>query len=738
MNLMQLISEIPLAEALGWTVLHSLWQGALIAAVLAISLQLISKDKAELRYSFSTLALVLLLLWTGHTFWQRISSPFPESFDSPALETWTESEASPPFLLSHEENPQGQLAYWSQLLDTHIHWVFGIWLLGVSLFSVRWVGSMIYLQRLRRRHAFPVSGPLDTQVAALAHRLGVAQSVTLLESVRIQTPLVIGYLKPAILIPAGMLSGLAPEQLEAIFAHELAHIQRHDYLINLLQSLVEVLFFYHPAYWWIAAQVRDEREHCCDDIALSVCGNALTYARALAELEGRRMQATNLSVGLIGRKKHLLDRIRRLVSPATQKSSSSGVVFSLLLLIAGLLSLAWLSPADTYLSTVDRQGFDETGASMFLEREAVEQGFAQMLDTSYPGQDTVQMLEDLLAESERQLAYLDAAAFGGFEWTIAGVDTPPPPLAEMPAAPPMPTFPDMPPFPEMPAFPGSLTDSAALQAWQEQVKEYQQNYQQQRQQWQEQQQQWRQQYQEQLRGQMDRYREQMEQFRLQAREVEGLARVQALETQRQAMEAERQFQLARTHQEINRLDSRFRDLPEAERRQEIAARLKREQEILRANEHRLQEEARRMKEDSRRVAEAHQRAMEARMQQEEGRLRLQEEQMRREHEALRRSMEAQARAGSLAPRLANRQGHHTDLYAFSFRVRREMEVDGLAKSGTQIHITQPGAGRYKVNGKKIPVSLREKYEKLLAPYDALIQDQGTVTLDARKGLMPAY
>ena len=98
----------------------------------------------------------------------------------------------------------------------------------------------------------------------------------------------IGWLRPVILFPASALTGLSAEQLEALLAHELAHIRRYDYLVNLLQTTVETLFFYHPAVWWVSAQVRQEREHCCDDLAVAACGDVLTYARALTALEQLR------------------------------------------------------------------------------------------------------------------------------------------------------------------------------------------------------------------------------------------------------------------------------------------------------------------------------------------------------------------------------------------------------------------------------------------------------------------
>ena len=121
-------------------------------------------------------------------------------------------------------------------------------------------------------------------MGALAARLGIRRPVRLLESARVQVPVVIGALRPVLLLPASALTGLAPAQVEAVLAHELAHIRRHDYPVNLLQSAAETLLFYHPGVWWLSARIRAEREHCCDDIAVRVCGDAVGYAEALTSI----------------------------------------------------------------------------------------------------------------------------------------------------------------------------------------------------------------------------------------------------------------------------------------------------------------------------------------------------------------------------------------------------------------------------------------------------------------------
>ena len=171
----------------------------------------------------------------------------------------------------------------------------------------------------------------------LGRRLGIGRAVALLESSAISVPMVVGWLRPVVLVPASALAGLPPRQLAAILAHELAHVRRHDYLVNLLQAAVETLLFYHPAVWWVSAQVRRERENCCDDLAVAVCGDRLGYARALADLEGLRAPASPLVLAASGGS--LVERIRRLVGAPVhrpRRSWMAGVLALSLLPLAGL------------------------------------------------------------------------------------------------------------------------------------------------------------------------------------------------------------------------------------------------------------------------------------------------------------------------------------------------------------------------------------------------------------------
>ena len=293
----------PLSEAIGLAVLHLLWQGVLVAGVLAIALKILAKSTANARYLLSCSALAGLVI-LGVVTARNSYEPGTES-SLPALAmtepvTTEESEA-----VATGEVAHAPLAF----VEMHSSTIAFIWLLGVTILSARLVVTWNRTRGLMASTA-PVSPEFESVAARLSLALGVDRLVRLAQSAAVEVPSVAGFLRPVILVPASSLSGLSVRQLEMILAHELAHIRRHDYLVNMLQSVAETLLFYHPAAWWISRQIRIERENCCDDLAVATCGDALEYARALAVLEELR-EGPAMAVAANGGS--LLDRVKRLI-----------------------------------------------------------------------------------------------------------------------------------------------------------------------------------------------------------------------------------------------------------------------------------------------------------------------------------------------------------------------------------------------------------------------------------------
>jgi HEAT repeat protein len=199
------------------------------------------------------------------------------------------------------------------------------------------MGGWLYTQRLKSHKTCLLDDKWWQTLRRLCGQLRVKRPVRLLESALVKVPMVIGWLRPVILLPAGALTGLTTRQLEAIIAHELAHIRRHDYLVNLLQALIETLLFYHPAVWWVSRQIRREREHCCDDLAVAVCGDAFTYARALLEME--RLRAGGPQLALAANGGSLMNRIQRLVGAQPQHTNRFAGLFAGIIALTTVVSL---------------------------------------------------------------------------------------------------------------------------------------------------------------------------------------------------------------------------------------------------------------------------------------------------------------------------------------------------------------------------------------------------------------
>lgn len=308
----------PLAQAIGWALLHLLWQGVLVAAILAATLALMKRQSANARYLASCgamVALLVLLVATAVRAYDPASASaasFPATVSMHAatlLDTTADFSA-----LSSTNNSLTTAQLFARAVATaapHLPTIVMIWAIGVLLLSVRLLFGWLRAHELARRNAAPASRVWQIAAARLSEALRLRRGVELLESAAVEVPTVIGFVRPVILLPVATLSGLSTDQIEMILAHELAHIRRHDFLINLLQAVVETLLFYHPAVWWISRSVRIEREHCCDDMAVAVCGNALGYARALTRLEELRVDPAHAFIAANGGS--LLSRIRRLI-----------------------------------------------------------------------------------------------------------------------------------------------------------------------------------------------------------------------------------------------------------------------------------------------------------------------------------------------------------------------------------------------------------------------------------------
>ena len=336
-----------LTEALGWTLLHSLWQATLVAGVFYLVRPLIRHRPTQV-YFGALGAIAVVLGWSLHTF---VNLYTPESSTShPAVihpAPMTPPATAAPLVTESVASAKPTDLSWVAVgvawINSYINFVAMAWLFGMVILSARLAGGLWYLERLRHHRACPVPA-WEATVVTLADRLGIRRPVTLLASSRTRVPMVIGHLKPIILLPVALLSSLSPELIEAIIAHELAHIRRQDYVTNVLQSCVEILYFYHPAVRWLSSVVRDEREKCCDDLAVSLSGNTIAYAKALAEAERLQHPADPLVMAFAPRRGSLLSRVERLVGPRTSSTRRAAKGW---FIVPMLLIVTYLAGSDT-------------------------------------------------------------------------------------------------------------------------------------------------------------------------------------------------------------------------------------------------------------------------------------------------------------------------------------------------------------------------------------------------------
>jgi TonB family protein len=322
-------------QAVSAALIDFVWQGMAVALLLWIALMLFRRRSANVRYVASCAALAALAvapLVTGVIHYNRLK---------PVVTASASTVVSPVVTTMLSVSGEGASRF-QAVLRAMQPWALPLWAAGVLAFSLRLVWSWRQVSRLRRA-GDAARDEVLALVEKLAVRLRCGRRVRVLISSIAEGPGVVGWLRPVVLLPASTLLGLSPEQLEAVLAHELAHIRRHDYLVNLVQLTIETLLFYHPAVWWISSRIRHERELCCDDLAVGLTGDAIGYARALTRLE--RLRVSEPVMAMSGRGGSLVYRVRRLVGAETRELGPSRLPGIVTLVLGGVCLAFNLYPA---------------------------------------------------------------------------------------------------------------------------------------------------------------------------------------------------------------------------------------------------------------------------------------------------------------------------------------------------------------------------------------------------------
>ena len=364
-----------ITEALGWTIVHALWQATAVAIVLGLILLIIRKKSAQIKYFLSFVALLGIFAWSAATFVQSYNYAVEKrEFKEQMLtnRTFLKSVIAPSGTDSDVETAvKEQTVNLTQVklrsfFQRNFNTICSVWFIGLIFLMLKLITDFVVTHRLRTYRLVPVADEWHQKLVILAERLGLRRKVQAFFSPLTKTPITIGVIKPVILFPVTAFTGLSAKEVEAIIAHELAHVLRHDYLFNIVQSMVEILFFYHPAIWIISAQIRAERENSCDNLAVMATGDRLSYVKTLASIQIRQQDAS-LSMAFSRRKGSLLQRVQRLQNEIAMKTNFIEGLIAAGVIVGGLMFASFAFPRqDSKMNS---------GASVAMEYDSISAPF---------------------------------------------------------------------------------------------------------------------------------------------------------------------------------------------------------------------------------------------------------------------------------------------------------------------------------------------------------------------------
>jgi bla regulator protein BlaR1 len=369
-------------ESLGWALIHSTWQAAGVFIIYAAASAIFGKDSNR-RYVLALFALIAIPTAFVITLLLLVERPAETVFAVSSYVSITSRDVLSTTVVGLMDAIK-PLASW---IDLQLTWVIRIWFAGSLIGMLRVLSGMMYLRSLRL-NALPVAREWEEKVNSLAMGLFIKRKVSVAEA-RVSTPMVIGYIKPIVLFPIGLLSGLTEQQVEAILLHELAHIRRHDFVINVFQCMMESIFFFNPVVWILSSRIRTLREHCCDDIVISRGVNPLTYVKTLAFVE-EMSSAGTLALALTGERNQMLNRMKRIMEKSVVKKEWGSMrLLPLGLIVLGLICASWLSieteppmASKSILgvvgdSTIEEATRNEMQSSIYFQRKRTDEVLQQ-------------------------------------------------------------------------------------------------------------------------------------------------------------------------------------------------------------------------------------------------------------------------------------------------------------------------------------------------------------------------
>ncbi|CAN5373126.1 hypothetical protein BH11BAC3_BH11BAC3_15630 [soil metagenome] len=300
-------------KAISWTLLHSLWQGMILALVAGCIIYFTKKKTPALRYNLLTGALLLFIIGCGAMFvFQLINVQAADELL--LIDSDVKDQLPAAAIVTLNESNQSITQMLIDFFNANSHWIVLGWLTIILIKSTQLSVGFYRIYELKRKQLFSAGDCWNNKLSSLCDELNITRPVKLMQSGLTKVPAVVGYFKPVILLPIGMVTSLSSAETEAILLHELAHIGRRDYLVNMLQSFIEILLFFNPAVLWVSAMLRTERENCCDDIALHKTACKKSYIQALVAFEDLSIKNNHsLLPAFAGEKNQLLNRVKRII-----------------------------------------------------------------------------------------------------------------------------------------------------------------------------------------------------------------------------------------------------------------------------------------------------------------------------------------------------------------------------------------------------------------------------------------
>ncbi|OOQ58657.1 M56 family metallopeptidase [Mucilaginibacter pedocola] len=419
MDLLNNLNTTRIIQAFSWMLIHSLWQGLLLAVAAAVVLMVTRKASSALRYNLALALFVFFLAGCGFTFVHALDIGHTTGLGQD-IANGIAAKAGGTFHL----DVAGMQAFGQACVNyfsVNAPFVVLLWFVLFLFRSVKFIGGVVYIQRVRYRKVSLPGADWQQRVDVLCRKLQLSRAVRLLESGYVKVPLVIGHLKPVILMPVGLLAGLPPEQVEAVLLHELAHIRRNDYVVNFLQTIAETVFFFNPGLMWISSLLREERENCCDDMALAQTQNKRGFVEALISFKEYSLQASGYSVAFPGTKNQLLQRVSRIMlnRHKTLAPAEKGFVLGGIVMLSVMLSMVAVAQMKSVtrtehktstatVETVKQQSVDQKTATTKTVNTPTRRGKPQtaVANPPKPGTDMAELLKQK-RETEVAALYTD-------------------------------------------------------------------------------------------------------------------------------------------------------------------------------------------------------------------------------------------------------------------------------------------------------------------------------------------